>query len=131
MNRRIEETRTDEQIFEEWCVVELFGHQRFAGRVTEARFPAGHLRLEIPATDGHGPVTQIINPSALYRMTPTTEEIARAVAAQCRPEPVHRWELESGPTRAEYVGESCICKPDTNDDPACPVHGDDDEEVPF
>jgi len=86
-----------DEVFDEWAIVELFGHQRFAGRVTEARFPAGHLQLDIPATDGHAPVTQIINPSALYRMTPTTEVIAKAVAAQCRPAPVQRWELDPSP----------------------------------
>ena len=100
--------------FEEWCVVELFGRQKFAGRVTEARFPAGHLQLDIPATDGHGPVTQIINPSALYRMTPTTEAIARAVAAQCRPAPVQRWELPAAPeaSRADGLDDD----PDGDDD---------------
>ncbi len=88
--------------FDQWAIVELFGHQRFAGRVTEARFPAGHIQLDIPATEGHSPVTQIINPSALYRMTPTTESIACAVAAQCRPAPVQRWELEATPSVPDY-----------------------------
>lgn len=79
--------------FDQWCVVELFGHQRTAGRVRPATFPAGHVRLDIPATDGHEAMTQILNPSSVYRMTPTTEEIATAVAANCRPTPVQRWEL--------------------------------------
>ena len=79
--------------FDEWCVVELFGHQRTAGRTRPAAFPAGHVRLDIPATDGHEAMTQILNPSSVYRMTPTSEEIATAVAAQCRPAPVQRWEL--------------------------------------
>lgn len=79
--------------FDQWCVVELMGHQRTAGRVRPATFPAGHVRLDIPATNGHEAMTQILNPSSVYRMTPTTEAIATAVAASCRPTPVHRWEL--------------------------------------
>lgn len=84
--------------FDEWCVVELFGHQRTAGRIRPAVFPAGHVRLDVPATDGHEAMTQILNPSSVYRMTPTTEEIATAVAANCRPTPVQRWELPVAPT---------------------------------
>lgn len=89
--------------FQQWCVVELFGHQRYAGLLTQADWPPGFGRLDIPATPGHEAVTQLVNPSSIYRLTPTTETIATAVAAQCRPEPVHRWELPAadekpGPT---------------------------------
>lgn len=83
----------DLPVFDQWCVVELFGHQRFAGKVTQAEWPPGFARLEIPATPGHDAVTQLLSPQSIYRLTPTTEAIATAVAAQCRPEPVHRWEL--------------------------------------
>lgn len=80
-------------IFDEWCIVELFGHQRFAGRVRQAEWPPGFARLEVPATDGHEAVTQLLSPQSIYRLTPTTEAVAMEVAAKCRPEPVHRWEL--------------------------------------
>lgn len=83
-------------VFAEWAIIELFGHQRFAGRVTQAEWPPGFARLEIPATDGHEAVTQLLSPQSIYRLTPVTEAVATAVAAQCRPEPVHRWGL---PTR--------------------------------
>lgn len=84
--------------FDEHCVVELFGRQRFAGRVREVTVgSAGFLRLDVPATGGHEPVSQLLNPSAVYRLTPTTETIAAAVAARCRPEPVQRWELPAAP----------------------------------
>lgn len=81
--------------FKEWCVVELFGHQRFAGLVSQADWPAGFARLEVPATPGHGPMTQILSPNSIYRLSPTTEAIARVVAEECRPEPVSRYELEA------------------------------------
>lgn len=89
--------------FQQWCIVELFGHQRFAGLLTQADWPPGFGRLDIPATTGHKPVTQLVNPSSIYRLTPTTEEIATAVAASCRPEPVHRYELETA--QREQAGE--------------------------
>jgi hypothetical protein len=88
---------TDTPTFDQWCVVELFGHQRYAGRIRQADWPPGFARLEIPATPGHDAVTQLLSPQSIYRLTPTTEAIATAVAAQCRPEPVHRWELPAAP----------------------------------
>lgn len=33
----------------------------------------------------HAAYTQIVNPTSLYRITPTTEEIARSVARHSRP----------------------------------------------
>lgn len=95
-----------DQTFDQWCVVELMGHQRTAGRIRPAAFPAGHVRLDVPATDGHEAMTQILNPASVYRLTPTTEEIATAVAANCRPAPVQRWELPTaaGERELESVG---------------------------
>ncbi len=53
--------------------------------------------MDIPATPGHGPETKYINPSSVYALHPTTEAIATAAAARCRPEPISRWELEHPP----------------------------------
>lgn len=81
--------------FDEWAIVELLGHRRLAGRVREVTLAgAGMLRLDIPATPGHGEQTQYINPSSLYALHPTTEAIATAAAGNFRPSPVSRWELE-------------------------------------
>jgi hypothetical protein len=44
--------------------------------------------------------TQFYSPAALYCLTPTTEEIARAVALRNQPEPVTRWELPPARERA-------------------------------
>lgn len=77
-----------------WAVVEMFGHRRAAGYVTEATVAgAGFLRLDIPATDDHAPQTQLVNPASVYALHPVGEVTARAAAARWRPEPVHRWEL--------------------------------------
>ncbi len=91
--------------FEQWMIIEMFGHIRLAGKATEANILGGHalLRLDIPSKDGKF-TTQFIGPSAIFRMTPTTEEIARKVAEQSDPEPIHRWEfpqLQNGPQGVE------------------------------
>lgn len=88
--------KAEEVEFGEWAIVELFGHRRAAGYVTQAQFPAGWVRLEIPEVNGAAAVTQLYNPSALYGLHPVSEAIARAAAASFRPQPVQRWELPAG-----------------------------------
>lgn len=78
--------------FAEWVIIELLGHRRLAGYLTEQEIAgASFLRLDVPADP---PVTQYYAPGSVYAITPTTEEIARAVARGSRPSPVRRWELE-------------------------------------
>lgn len=107
------DTVTDsETMFGSWCILELFGHRRLAGYVTEAElFGAKLLRIDIPT--GEGMTTQYYGNAAVYGLTPTTEEIARAVAKRNQPEPVHRWELPPGrdtcPECGQEVDEPGLC----------------------
>jgi hypothetical protein len=79
--------------FDSWAILELMGHVRMAGRVTEEeRFGAKMGRIDVPG-EGDSFTTVYFGGSSVYRMTPTTEEVARSVAAQNKPQPVHRWEL--------------------------------------
>jgi hypothetical protein len=114
--------------FEGWAILELMGHRRLAGRVSEIEIAgAKMLRLDVPgvgtgrcrwpcsrpATHGgdlspgarcfeHAAgapetvplaATQFYSAQAIYCLTPTTEDIARRLAAQSQPAPVARWEL--------------------------------------
>jgi hypothetical protein len=87
--------------FDEWAVIELLGHRRVAGRVREVQIAgAGFLRIDIPPTQGHAAQTQYVSPGSVYALHPVTEQVATASAANCRPEPIARWELpasEPGP----------------------------------
>lgn len=43
----------NQERFEEWAILELFGHQRFAGRVSEALIGgAPFVRLDVPEANG-------------------------------------------------------------------------------
>ena len=94
---------TEAPVFSEWCILELMGHRRLAGLVTEQQI-AGHgfLRLDVP---GEGEATwsasQWYSPTSVYCITPTTEEIARKLAAGNRPRPAARWELEPAKPRSD------------------------------
>ena len=94
--------------FEGWAILELLGHRRLAGYVTVVEL-AGQpmLRLDVPGQvyggEETGKATQFVGAGSIYALTPTTEEIARAVALKDRPAPVHAWEL---PQRALPAGPS-------------------------
>lgn len=85
----------DADAFEGWVILELMGHRRLGGYLREQQIAgAAFLRIDVPAAEGDGnAATQMYAPAAVYCITPTTEAMARAVAARAIPEPVHRWEL--------------------------------------
>lgn len=90
--------------FEGWAIVELMGHRRLAGFVTEQEIAGqAFLRLDIPgpAKDGDDPAqplargtTQFYSPQAVYCITPTTQDIAVAIGRRLHPAPVQRYELQ-------------------------------------
>lgn len=83
----------DAPTFEGWAILELMGHRRLGGYVQEATVAgSGFLRIDVPG-DGEPIASQFYSPSSVYCLTPTTEEMARAVAKRNQPEPVQRWEL--------------------------------------
>lgn len=88
--------------YEGWAILELMGHRRLAGRVSAATLGGSAvIRLDKPQGDGF--TTQFYSGSALYCLTPTTEEIARKVAASCAPAPVSPWELRALPERTGRI----------------------------
>lgn len=124
-----------------WAVVELMGHVRMAGLLAEVEMFGAKLgRLDVPKTDpctcANGSKLELLSPtlpcdrchgagfvhaftttffggSSVYRITPCTEETARAVAKGNQPAPVHSWEIPKAlPSPARVVA-------------------DDDEDIPY
>ncbi len=94
----------DDAAFEGWAILELFGHRKLAGYVREQEVAgSGFIRIDVPGRDGASVATQFYQPRAVYSLTPTTEDIARRLAASYQPEPVTRWELP--PARGEGAGD--------------------------
>src|SRR6185312_2055970 len=84
---------TQKETFEGWAILELMGHRRLAGNVREVSlFGGSFCRIDIPGPN-NTTATQYYGASSIYALTPTTEDIARAVATREQPEPAHRWEL--------------------------------------
>jgi hypothetical protein len=104
-----------------WAIVELMGHVRLAGRLTEEeKFGSKMGRLDIPTTEPcscangavisieaprlpcerchgagfvNGFVTQYFGGGSVYRITFVTEAVARHVASQASVAPVSTWDF--------------------------------------
>lgn len=75
--------------FESWCIVELFGHQRIAGLVTEQTIGgSSFVRVDVPANGDTPAYTRLFGNGAIYAINPVSETVARAAAAQYRSAPV-------------------------------------------
>lgn len=82
--------------FDQWAIVEVMGHQRFAGRVSEqAVGGANFVRVDVPAIDGQPEFTKLFGPSSIYCITIVTEEIARTAAASMRIVPVSAYDIRA------------------------------------
>lgn len=95
---------SDTEIFSEFCIVELLGHRRLGAKVTEVQLAgAGFLRLDVYENGDEPILTQLVSPASVYAITPTTEEVARALARQTHAAPVTRYELDP-PKSPAYGG---------------------------
>lgn len=82
------------QKFQINAIVELFGHQRMAGIVTEQNFGSNtFIRIDVPETETSPAFTRIVNPSAIYALNPVTEEVMRITASQIVSKPIQEWDI--------------------------------------
>ena len=80
--------------FEQWALVELFGHSRIAGLITEQTIGGcSFLRVDVPEADGAPAFTKLYGNGAIYGISFVTEDIARAAAKSYRVRPIQSYEL--------------------------------------
>lgn len=90
MTEPIEQTTTP---FEVWGILELMGHVKTAGLISEQELFGTTLgRIDIPVDDGM--ITQYFGGGSVYRLTPVSETVARAFAARNTPRPVSIYDLK-------------------------------------
>ena len=93
--------------YEGWAIVELMGHRTFGGRVSEVEMYGGKLlRLDVFDEEGAEPaLTQYYGSSAIYCITPSTEEAAREVGRRSLPRaaPPVLIEYPRGDSGADFI----------------------------
>ncbi|HKZ70621.1 MAG TPA: hypothetical protein VJL59_14190 [Anaerolineales bacterium] len=75
--------------FDDWCIVELFGHVTLAGRVTEQTIGGcSFIRLDVPEVNGQEAFTKLLGNGAIYSITPVSEEVVTNAITHLRARPV-------------------------------------------
>lgn len=85
---------SEQASFEQWCILEIMGHNTFAGLLSEITIGgASFIRIAIPETSAGPAFDKIFGASSVYCITPVTEDVARATASRLRQEPIRPWDL--------------------------------------
>lgn len=116
-----------EQQFEQWAIVELFGHQRVAGRVTEQTIGGcAFVRVDVPACEevpglpATQAFTKLYGQGAIYAVTFVDEAAARVTARQLRIQPIDTWQLRQALQDLPAIGGATqrdLSLADADDDP--------------
>ena len=84
----------EQEKFDLWCVVELFGHSRIAGWCTEQNVAGTNmLRVDVPDTSNQPGFTRFLSSGAIYAINPVSEEVARQMAENLQIQPVNIWDV--------------------------------------
>lgn len=80
-----EETKTER--FEQWCVVELFGHSKIAGWCTESSIGGcNFIRVDVPKAESEDTLyTRYLGNGAIYALNPTTKEEVLKIVGMLHP----------------------------------------------
>ena len=77
-----------------WAVVELFGHQRLAGFVSEHQLGGEtFVRVDVPAVKRGKGFTRLFGKGAIYSLNPMGETIARHLVELWKPVPIQPFEF--------------------------------------
>lgn len=122
-----------DQKFDTYAVINLFGHQRIAGRVYEKQIGgASFLAIDVPETTTQPSFTRIINPSAVYDIFPVTKEVAEHQAENINSKPIEVWDIQRFMEKVEQKKlESHVTHKSTDDDDPDVVFHDDEDDRGF
>ena len=92
----------DRQDFKQWAIVELFGHARIAGLLTEQTIGGSSIvRVDVPEFVSEGQtfpsVTRLLGQASIYGITFVDEATATIAAREIRYQPVSVWSLRRRP----------------------------------
>lgn len=105
---------TEKMKFEQWAIVELFGHSRIAGRVSEQTIGGcAFVRVDVPAVGQEQAFTKLFGQGAIYAITITDEAAAVLAAGAIQARPINTWELSRAmqalPESTTH-GADCQCR---------------------
>jgi hypothetical protein len=121
---------TEQKKFDQWAIVELFGHTRIAGRVSEQTIGGcAFVRVDVPAVGKEQPLTKLFGQGAIYAISFVDEAAATMAATALQIRPIHPWQLGEAikalPDAIKH-GDDCQCqdcrdKYDRDEDDSLPI----------
>lgn len=86
----MEEKHSESKPFETWAVLEIMGHDRYAGLVTEqAVGGCAFVRVDVPAIGNREDFTKLFGQGSIFSITPVSETVARAMAESFQSKPLN------------------------------------------
>ncbi len=93
------------QPFDSWALIELFGHARICGRVTDAEIGGGSfIRVDVPDANGETLFTRYYGPKAIYSISPLSRQTAIGVAQKIDAKPVRPFDIIADIQQSRAVG---------------------------
>lgn len=84
----------DQNAYEGWAIVELFGHSMLAGHIGEAIIAGGsYLRVDVPGANGRPGFSKFLGHGAVFGITPSDELTVKMAAERLRAAPVQLYLL--------------------------------------
>lgn len=90
------------QSFESWAIVEVMGHKKYAGLVTEQVIGGqSFVRVDVPEIhddnpdERREPFCKLFGAGSIYCITPVSEEVARRMVLQLAERPIPIFELRN------------------------------------
>lgn len=85
----------NQEKFESWAIVELFGHTRMAGLCSEQTIAGSAMvRIDVPETETQPAFTRLLNVSAIYAINPVDKETAMIMAKNLDKKPIETWDIQ-------------------------------------
>ncbi len=78
---------------EVWALVEIMGHQRIAGKVSEYNLGGTFIRVDVPPVKGRQGFTKLFGPQSIYAISFIDEDVCRALAEKISVAPVQPYEV--------------------------------------
>lgn len=76
-----------------WGIIELFRHTVLAGEISKCEI-GDFIQINIPEIGIIPEWSKMVNPKAIYAITPTSKEVAIAKVEQLKAMPINQWDTE-------------------------------------
>jgi hypothetical protein len=117
-----------EDKFDLWCIVELFGHAKIAGRCTEQNIAGTNmLRVDVPETAAHPAFTRFFGSSSIYSISPVDEKTACHMAERINSRPIDSYDVSAIVKKHSLLTASKTVEKE-EDYPMGPHENDDDDD---